>query len=144
MVGEASPRIFRPSDKNINGFKGIETGFNILWYVRTEQWWRRQRSITIEEGTPDRDELWLQPNLSKPRTGRLCSFSQCPKGKPQCLVTGCGAIPFNKRVAEFMPHADLLAPARHAMLYERDVGRLRSALDLPAVEPDRAPSGSRE
>jgi hypothetical protein len=76
--------------------------------------------------------------------GRLCSFSQCPKGRPQCLVPGCGAIPFNKRVEEFKPHADLLAPAHHAMLYERGAGRLRSALDLPAVEPDRAPSGSRE
>jgi hypothetical protein len=63
--------------------------------------------------------------------GRLCSFSQCPKGKRECLVPGCGAIPFNKRIEEFKPHADLLAPARDAMLYQRGAGRLRSALDLP-------------
>lgn len=69
--------------------------------------------------------------------GRLCSFSTCPKGKRECFVPGCGAIPFNKRVEEFAPHADLLVPARHAMLYERGAGRLRSALDLPAVEQDR-------
>jgi hypothetical protein len=43
-----------------------------------------------------------------------------------------------------MPHADLLAPAHHAMLFERGAGRLRSALDLPTVEQDRTPSGSRE
>jgi hypothetical protein len=68
--------------------------------------------------------------------GRLCSFNQCPKGKRDCLVPGCGAIPFNKRIEEFKPHADLLAPARYAMLYERGAGRLRSALDLPQPEPD--------
>lgn len=68
--------------------------------------------------------------------GRLCSFNSCPKGKRDCLVPGCGAIPFNKRVAGFTPHPDILAPAQFAMLYERGVGRLRSALDLPQVELD--------
>jgi hypothetical protein len=68
--------------------------------------------------------------------GRLCNFSQCPKGKLECLVPGCGAIPFNQRVAEFEPDADLLAPASDAMLYQRGKGRLRSALDLPEVESD--------
>ena len=66
--------------------------------------------------------------------GRLCNFNACPKGKPQCLVPGCGAVPFNKRVKAFVPHVDLLAPARHAMLYERGKGRLRSALELPTVD----------
>lgn len=68
--------------------------------------------------------------------GRLCSFSQCPKGKRDCLVPGCGETPFNKRVADFEPHADLLATAAYAMLYKRDAGRLRSALDLPATEEE--------
>lgn len=63
--------------------------------------------------------------------GRLCNFNACPKDKPECRVPGCGAVPFNKRVDGFVPHADLLAPAAHAMLYRRGVGRLRSALDLP-------------
>jgi hypothetical protein len=65
--------------------------------------------------------------------GRLCQFNVCPKGKPDCFVPGCGAIPFNRHIAEFMPRADFLAPARYAMLYRRGEGRLRSALDLPAV-----------
>jgi hypothetical protein len=68
--------------------------------------------------------------------GRVCKFSQCPKGKFDCLTPGCGAIPFNKVVAGFTPRADLLEPARHAMLYERGKGVLRSALDLPTVDQD--------
>jgi hypothetical protein len=70
--------------------------------------------------------------------GRLCSFNQCPKGKRDCLVPGCGAVPFNKRVADFEPRSDLLAS--HAMLYQRGVGRLRSALDLAAVIDGHPPT----
>jgi hypothetical protein len=73
--------------------------------------------------------------------GRLCSFSRCPKGKRECLVPGCGEIPFNRRFPDFTPHADLLASAQHAMLYKRGAGRLRSALDLPTAEQDHATSG---
>ena len=69
--------------------------------------------------------------------GRLCNFNICPKGKPQCQVPGCGAIPFNKRVEGFVPRADLLAPAAYAMLYRHGQGRVRSALELPA--PDTSP-----
>jgi hypothetical protein len=65
--------------------------------------------------------------------GRLCNFSKCPKGKPECRVPGCGAIPFNKRIEGFVPRADLLLPASYATLYHRGSGRLRSALDLPAT-----------
>jgi hypothetical protein len=78
--------------------------------------------------------------LFEPRTdcylGRLCSFNECPKGKRDCLAPGCGATPFNKNVDGFEPYEDLLAPAAHAMLYQREMGRLRSALDLPP--PSRA------
>ncbi|RUT95981.1 hypothetical protein EOD23_31460 [Mesorhizobium sp. USDA-HM6] len=71
--------------------------------------------------------------------GRLCYFSQCPKGKRDCLVPGCGTIPFNQRIADFQPYADLLAPATYSTLYRRDRGLLRSALELPNVdEPHRA------
>jgi hypothetical protein len=72
--------------------------------------------------------------------GRLCSFAQCPKGKIDCLTPGCGATPFNKRIADFTPRPDLLAGAGDALLYRRGAGRPRSALDLPKVEQDRAPS----
>ncbi len=66
--------------------------------------------------------------------GRLCYFNACPKGRLDCLAPGCGEIPFNKQIAGFVPRADLLAPASYAMLYQRGVGRLRSALDLPTVD----------
>ena len=66
--------------------------------------------------------------------GRLCRYNECPKGKPQCFVPGCGAVPFNKRIAEFEPRADLLAAVSYSTLYERGTGRLRSALDLPTVD----------
>ncbi len=79
------------------------------------------------------DVFLIEPTSDR-YVGRLCSFNQCPKGKRDCLVPGCGEIPFNKRIADFEPRADLLAPAAHAMLYRRDVGRLRSALDLPAID----------
>lgn len=66
--------------------------------------------------------------------GRLCNFNACPKGKIDCLVPGCGIVPFNKVVAGFSPHADLLAPAAETALYRRGPGRLLSAVDLPAPE----------
>jgi hypothetical protein len=81
------------------------------------------------------DVFLIEPGSDR-YLGRLCKFNQCPKGKRDCLVPGCGEIPFNKRVAEFSPDATLLAPAGHAMLYRRDAGRLRSALDLPSVVQD--------
>lgn len=71
--------------------------------------------------------------------GRLCSFNKCPRGKRDCMVPGCGETPFNKRIAEFEPRPDLLAPAAEAMLYRREAGRLRSALDLPATDDGRPP-----
>ncbi len=85
---------------------------------------------------PHQLDIFMFDPASDAYLGRLCSFSQCPKGKRDCLVLGCGAIAFNKVIDGFVPRADLLAPAQYAMLYRRGAGRLRSALDLPSVEPD--------
>jgi hypothetical protein len=63
--------------------------------------------------------------------GRLCTYNECPKGKPHCLTPGCGVIAFNKIHAEFLSDANLLALARQAMLYQRGRGILMSALDSP-------------
>ncbi|HEY2048407.1 MAG TPA: VOC family protein [Caulobacteraceae bacterium] len=65
--------------------------------------------------------------------GRLCRFNACPKGHRDCDTPGCGEIPFNKRIPDFEPHADLLATAADATLYRRGEGLLRSALDLPTA-----------
>lgn len=83
-------------------------------------------------------DVFLFEPVSDRHLGRLCSFNQCPKGKRDCLVPGCGETPFNKRIADFEPRADLLAQALQAMLYQRNAGRLRSALDLPAVDETHA------
>jgi len=66
--------------------------------------------------------------------GRLCRYNQCPKGKRDCLVPGCGTVPFNRVIDGFRPYADIVDLAADTMLYERGRGRLRSALDLPSVE----------
>ncbi len=53
--------------------------------------------------------------------GRLCCFSQCPKGKPECEVAGCGATPFLKQHDGFTFRFDALAPDRSEMLYDRNL-----------------------
>jgi hypothetical protein len=74
------------------------------------------------------DTFLLEPG-SQRYLGRLCSFNQCPKGKRDCLVPGCGATPFNKVIDGFTPGDALLVDA--VMLYERGMGRLRLAANLP-------------
>ena len=49
-------------------------------------------------------------------------------------VPGCGAVPFNRRVDGFVPHADLLASAAYTMLYRRGEGRLRSVFARPETD----------
>ncbi|HWE05299.1 MAG TPA: hypothetical protein VG274_01240 [Rhizomicrobium sp.] len=78
------------------------------------------------------DIFLIEPGSNR-YLGRLCKFNACPKGKRDCLVPGCGTVPFNQRFEDFVPRADLLAPAGYATLYRRGMGRLRSALDLPAA-----------
>jgi hypothetical protein len=79
-------------------------------------------------------DVFLFEPTSDRYLGRLCSFSECPKGKRDCLVPGCGETPFNKHVEGFEPGADLLAPAAWAMLYQHGTGLRRSALDRPAPQ----------
>jgi hypothetical protein len=76
------------------------------------------------------DTFLFEPHTDR-YLGRLCSYNHCPKGKRDCAAPGCGAVAFNKSIPGFQPHADLLATARTAMLYERTAGRLRYAVDLP-------------
>ena len=107
---------------------------------------RRTRDLSLRKAyeagrgpstAPHQVEIFLIEPGTDRYLGRLCNFNACPKDKPQCRVSGCGAVPFNKRVEGFTPHADLLASATYAMLYRRGVGRFRSALELP--EADGAP-----
>jgi len=54
--------------------------------------------------------------------GRLCCFAQCPKGKPECEVAGCGTTRFLKQHEGFTFRSDALAPDRAKVLYDRDSG----------------------
>jgi hypothetical protein len=76
-------------------------------------------------------EVFLIDPATDRHLGRLCHYNACPKGHRDCVVLGCGAVPFNKIVDGFVPHADLLAAAPYSTVYRKGVGRLRSALDLP-------------
>jgi hypothetical protein len=79
------------------------------------------------------DVFLFQPETSV-YLGRLCGFSECPKGKRDCLVPGCGDIPFNKQHLDFTPEPNILAGADEAMLFRRGQGILMSALDLPGPD----------
>lgn len=73
---------------------------------------------------------------TKTYLGRLCHFAECPKRKIQCEVPGCGAVPHNRIIPDFVPAPDILDGVEDAMLYRRGRGRLRSALDLPLPAAD--------
>lgn len=79
------------------------------------------------------DVFLIEPGSNR-YLGRLCHFKACPNDKRECATPGCGAIPFNRAIADFKPEPDLLEPAGHATLYRRGKGRLRSAIELPAVD----------
>ncbi len=70
--------------------------------------------------------------------GRLCPFGQCPKGKPECSVPGCGRLPFLKQHEAFALHREALAADRIVPLYERGQGILRRAAELTASPPTAA------
>lgn len=68
--------------------------------------------------------------------GRLCNFNACPKGKRDCLAPGCGDVPFNRQIEGFPQRPDMLDGAGQAMIFRHGQGRIRSAVDLPAVASD--------
>jgi len=64
------------------------------------------------------DVFLLEPGTHRYR-GNLCFYGQCPKGKPECEVAGCGALPFLQLYEDFK--FDRQAPfGEHALvLFER-------------------------
>lgn len=42
------------------------------------------------------DVFRMEPGTNR-YLGRLCCFNQCPKGKPECRVMGCGKSLFLRR-----------------------------------------------
>ena len=64
------------------------------------------------------DVFLFEPGTD-PYRGRLCSFGECPKGKPECLVRGCGATPFLRQHEDFVLDPRALEPRRTILLFDR-------------------------
>lgn len=64
--------------------------------------------------------------------GRLCQFNRCPKHRSECLVPGCGEIPFNRIYRNFVVQPDILMDA--PILYTRSEGVMMSAVDLTSSD----------
>jgi hypothetical protein len=59
--------------------------------------------------------------------GRLCNFSECPKGKPDCLVQDCGAVKFLRQIEGFTFRPDALSSAKEITLFERGASAPRNS-----------------
>lgn len=77
-------------------------------------------------------EIFILKAGSNDYLGRLCTFSQCPKGKRECLVPGCGRELFLRQHVDFAFWRDAVDEDRIMRLYDRDAGILRRAADTPA------------
>jgi len=84
------------------------------------------------------DTFLIEPGLIAPGNnrylGRLCWYNQCPKGKRECLVPGCGREKFLRQHEDFTLRADALAEDRIIRLYDRATGFPRSPPPVPGVE----------
>jgi hypothetical protein len=81
-------------------------------------------------------EIFVLQGGANAYRGRLCLFSQCPRGKRDCLVPGCGQDPFLQQHAGFTFWPDAVAPDRIMHLYDRRRGILRRASETPAEGQD--------
>jgi hypothetical protein len=81
-------------------------------------------------------EIFILQGEANAYRGRLCSFSQCPKGKRECLVPGCGQDLFLQQHAGFTFWPDALAPDRILHVYDRRRGIRRRASETPAAGED--------
>jgi hypothetical protein len=64
------------------------------------------------------DVFLLEPGSGR-YLGRLCHFGTCPKGKPECLVPGCGTALFLRQHEAFVLDPRSLDPARCVLLFDR-------------------------
>jgi hypothetical protein len=67
------------------------------------------------------DVFFLEPGTDR-YLGRLCRFGQCPKGKDECRVPGCGATPLLRQHERF--RFDWAGSSQgHVVLYEKNGGK---------------------
>lgn len=72
------------------------------------------------------DVFLFEPGTNR-YLGRLCSFGQCPKGKPECAVPGCGAQPFLQLYEDFEISPRVFHEHPCVLLYQTPAGRHESA-----------------
>lgn len=64
------------------------------------------------------DVFIFEPTTNRYR-GRLCIFGQCPKGKPECEVPGCGTQPFLQLYQNFAINPRGFEEQPCVVLYQR-------------------------
>lgn len=64
------------------------------------------------------DVFIFEPGTNRYR-GHLCTYGQCPKGKPECRVSGCGTQPFLQLYEDFEINPRVFAERPCAVLFER-------------------------
>ena len=64
------------------------------------------------------DVAIFEPDMNRYR-GHLCIYGQCPKGKPECRVPGCGAQPFLQLYDDFEIHPRVFTERPCVVLFER-------------------------
>jgi hypothetical protein len=117
-----------------------------IWLNRLDrlQTLNRARSMALQQLFKERQigvahhqvEIFVLQGETNAYRGRLCPFSQCPKGKKECLVLGCGQNPFLQQHAGFTFWPNVLAPDGSMLLYDRRLGILRRASETPAEGQD--------
>jgi hypothetical protein len=66
------------------------------------------------------DVFLIEPGTNRFR-GNLCHYGQCPKGKPECCVPGCGAQPFLQLYDDFRLDPGALYGEHNVVLFDREV-----------------------
>lgn len=87
------------------------------------------------------DVFVLEPGTDR-YLRRLCQFNSCPKGKPECLVPGCGATKLLRQHEDFQWRPETLIEGRIVHLFGRSTGRPGSAADLPLPIQGNHPGGA--
>ena len=66
-------------------------------------------------------EIFLFSPETNAYLGRLCTFNECPKAKPECRVKNCGTEKFLRQLEGFVFNPDALSPDKTIVLFERGV-----------------------
>jgi hypothetical protein len=61
-------------------------------------------------------DLFIMEPGSDRYLGRLCTYNQCPKDKPECRALGCGATPLMRQIDDFELNTTALIEERIIIL----------------------------